>query len=116
MSQQVCDLESDLIVEGLRGRGEASPHIRKESSFGLHRTDRAVDSFLHLLACPKCRGMLTPGTSVLSCLRCNQQFPIDSGIPLLFHPHEAAASADVTETVKAFYEKNPFPNYDDLDT
>src|SRR5262249_55486319 len=38
------------------------------------------------------------------------------GIPSLFVATDAKkAGEDVTEMVKAFYEKTPFPNYDDLD-
>jgi len=38
-------------------------------------------------------------------------FPIEEGIVRAFVPHEPAAG-DVTETIKAFYEDNPFPNYE----
>ena len=44
-------------------------------------------------------------------------YPIDHGIPNLFAPSDPTMSdRDVTELVKAFYEKTPFPNYDDLDS
>jgi SAM-dependent methyltransferase len=42
-------------------------------------------------------------------------YPIHHGIPLLFEPDEGVVG-DVTETVRAFYEETPFPNYDDLDS
>jgi len=44
-------------------------------------------------------------------------YPVEEGIPRLFVPTSAAEAngQDVTETVKQFYEKTPFPNYDDLD-
>lgn len=42
-------------------------------------------------------------------------YPIQEGIPLLFHSH-TTQTGDVTNVVKAFYEENPFPNYDDLDS
>ena len=46
-----------------------------------------------------------------------RQYPIVDGIPCLFAPNEwPGDSTDVTDMVKAFYEKTPFPNYDDLDT
>lgn len=41
-------------------------------------------------------------------------FPIEGGIVKAFVPHETTA-ADVTETIKAFYEENPFPNYEGTD-
>jgi SAM-dependent methyltransferase len=44
-------------------------------------------------------------------------FPVQSGIPCLFAPNEWPAGVqDVTDIVKEFYEKTPFPNYDGLDT
>ena len=43
-------------------------------------------------------------------------FPVRSGIPCLFVPNEWREGAiDVTQDVKEFYEKTPFPNYDSLD-
>ena len=43
-------------------------------------------------------------------------YPVEEGIPRLFVPTDAfALSDDVTETVKAFYEETPFPNYEDVD-
>jgi carbamoyltransferase len=45
-------------------------------------------------------------------------YPVEEGIPRLFVPTrpEEANGRDVTDIVKQFYEKTPFPNYDDLDT
>jgi SAM-dependent methyltransferase len=34
----------------------------------------------------------------------------------LFWPTEGTSGADVTDVVKAFYERNPFPDYDDTDS
>src|ERR1700674_1595590 len=45
-------------------------------------------------------------------------YPVEEGILRLFVATESAAGGDftdVTELVKQFYEKTPFPNYDDLD-
>ena len=44
-------------------------------------------------------------------------YPVEEGIPRLFVPNTGtfAEGQDVTEIVKQFYEKTPFPNYDDLD-
>jgi carbamoyltransferase len=43
-------------------------------------------------------------------------YPVEEGIPRLFVLGETAENGrDVTELVKQFYEKTPFPNYDDLD-
>ena len=44
------------------------------------------------------------------------RYPVEDGIPMLFVPTDASAyTEDITETVKAFYEETPFPNYEDLD-
>ncbi len=72
---------------------------------------------LEMFACPKCGGTLRLDGEQLSCKNCNALYPSDNGIPLLFHPHDPAdQKRDVTDVVKSFYEKNPFPNYDDFDT
>jgi carbamoyltransferase len=43
-------------------------------------------------------------------------YPVEEGIPRLFVPTERITDGkDTTEIVKQFYEKTPFPNYDDLD-
>lgn len=45
-------------------------------------------------------------------------YTVEDGIPRLFVPCEdeiGSATGDVTDAVKQFYEKTPFPNYDDLD-
>lgn len=45
-----------------------------------------------------------------------RRYPVEDGIPCLFTPNEwPEGKSDVTDMVKAFYEKTPFPNYDDLD-
>jgi len=44
-------------------------------------------------------------------------YPVDNGILRLFVSTNASENgdADVTETVKQFYEKTPFPNYEEMD-
>lgn len=42
-------------------------------------------------------------------------YAVEDGIPRLFAASDAA-TADVTELVKAFYEETPFPNYDDIES
>lgn len=53
----------------------------------------------------------------MQCLNssCGSAFPVENGVPLLF-AYEEDHTQRVTDTVKAFYEENPFPNYDDLDS
>ena len=65
-------------------------------------------------SCPACAGDLNFGDDKVSCRRCERAFPIEDGIPLLFAPHDGDLR-NTTDTVKSFYEENPFPNYDDLD-
>ncbi len=42
------------------------------------------------------------------------RFPIEGGVIRAFIPHDRV-EVDVTLNMKAFYEANPFPNYDDVD-
>src|SRR5262249_3769508 len=44
-------------------------------------------------------------------------YPVEEGLPRLFVPTtvSTANGQDVLDTVKQFYEKTPFPNYDHLD-
>jgi SAM-dependent methyltransferase len=75
------------------------------------------DKYSEVLACPVCRGNLHPDDGRFVCEACARVFSTDNGIPLLFAPHDRQAQdGDVTDIVKAFYEENPFPNYDDIDS
>jgi SAM-dependent methyltransferase len=70
-----------------------------------------------LRRCPACRGPLgLADAPPIACGSCRRGFGVEEGIPLLFWPTEWTDRVDVTETVKAFYEETPFPNYDDLDS
>src|SRR5271167_4295378 len=70
-----------------------------------------------ILVCPVCGGGLDPACDAISCLSCGKTFPTDHGIPQLFWLNDwPADKPDVTEVMKSFYEKTPFPNYDDLDS
>ena len=71
-----------------------------------------------LLVCPACGGELDASTAELTCRSCERSFAIHNGIPLLFWPSDGGdgSVAEVTDRVKEFYEENPFPNYDDLDS
>jgi carbamoyltransferase len=53
-------------------------------------------------------GAVNPATSIT--------YQVEEGIPRLFVPTEGLREGqDVTEIVKQFYEKTPFPNYEDMD-
>jgi len=45
------------------------------------------------------------------------RYPVEDGIPRLFLPTEdrELSGASATDNVKKFYQKTPFPNYDDVD-
>jgi carbamoyltransferase len=76
-----------------------------------------ADGIADLLSSPCCRSALAPATDALACATCGQRFPRTDGVLQLYWPHDRAGSpGDVTETVQAFYEANPFPSYDDLET
>ena len=83
------------------------------------RTPSPAPDGLDRLVCPACRGRVVPGgaaPSTLSCAACRREFPIDDGIPLLYWPTDAAEVDRVSEIVKGFYEENPFPGYEDIDS
>jgi SAM-dependent methyltransferase len=68
-----------------------------------------------IFACPACGKELIFKGLGIRCLSCAAVFPVDGGIPLLFASDEGQTQR-VTEIVKAFYEENPFPNYDNFDS
>jgi SAM-dependent methyltransferase len=78
---------------------------------------RFLSEHIGLYQCPSCTRDLQIAGETLSCTGCGQVFPITNGIPQLFWPDdkELEAGSDITETVKAFYEETPFPDYDDFD-
>ena len=72
---------------------------------------------LGIFCCPRCQGSLTLSGDTLGCSACQRGFaPVDD-IPCLFWPNEwDPGKEDVTDRIKAFYEKNPFPDYDEYDS
>lgn len=76
-----------------------------------------ISRHLSILACPACGGTLHPERNTITCTSCSASYLVTDGIPQLYAPHDGtAAKGDVTETIKQFYEANPFPNYDDFDS
>ena len=66
-----------------------------------------------IFICPICGGDLDITPCTVSCRKCDHDFPVQDGIPLLFcHDKTAAHPGDVTDIVKSFYEESPFPDYD----
>jgi SAM-dependent methyltransferase len=77
---------------------------------------RAIDE---LLCCPVDGAPLVwdPSAERLNGESGCHTYPIQCGIPRLFTPnHWPAGKSDVTDIVKEFYERTPFPNYDGLDS
>jgi SAM-dependent methyltransferase len=72
---------------------------------------------LEIFACPSCRGDLEIAGDIIKCIKCRNSFNVEDDIPLLFWPHEEKdLKKNITETVKAFYEKTPFPDYEEFDS
>ena len=72
---------------------------------------------LEIFRCPRCGERLDLGGREFKCGGCNQSFPTEDNIPLLFWPNDWDESAgDVTDQVRAFYEETPFPSYDEFDS
>jgi SAM-dependent methyltransferase len=69
------------------------------------------------LQCPICGGQIDERRSSIACKGCSREFSVDSGIPQLFWQNDwPADKADVTLAMQSFYERSPFPNYDDFDS
>jgi len=69
-----------------------------------------------IFCCPLCNGPLEVVEEQIVCAQCGRRFQLDGGIPLLFAMDDRAAPTDdVTSRVKSFYERNPFPSYDDVE-
>ena len=87
----------------MRGMGEMPPRLRQYTA---------------RLWCPDCHGdvELTPDAAALGCTTCALRFSCDDGIPRLYWPTRRTMRQDVTDVVRAFYEKTPFPNYDGFDS
>lgn len=71
---------------------------------------------LSMFCCPRCQGDMSFDGEVLACAACRREFAPVDGIPGVFWPNEwEPGKEDVTERIKAFYEKTPFPDYDEHD-
>ena len=80
----------------------------------------AITKNIDILSCPACGGGLDfSDSSLFRCTSpdCRREFRQEDGVPRLFAPNEWDPNQpDITEKMKAFYEKTPFPNYDDFDS
>lgn len=69
---------------------------------------------IDIFICPVCRKEIEIIDDNIKCLNCHKIYKIENGISLLFVPNNwDNETEDVTETIKSFYEKTPFPNYED---
>lgn len=81
------------------------------------KTKTHFEKYIELLRCPACQSKLQNGGKKLKCIEAGHTFPIEKGIPEMFVPKEwQNGKLDVTDTVRQFYEKTPFPNYDEFDS
>jgi SAM-dependent methyltransferase len=69
-----------------------------------------------IFVCPACGGNLKWNAEEVQCEACQRAFPLQERIPRFFHRHDPGDKRDVTDIVKDFFETNPFPNYDELDS
>src|SRR6266487_2113015 len=69
------------------------------------------------LLCPICGGQIEERGALIACRNCAHEYSVDSGIPQLFwHNDWSADKPDITLDMQSFYEKSPFPNYNDFDS
>lgn len=69
---------------------------------------------MNLLLCPACQGKLGLNSDSLHCVSCTAKYSTHRDIPLLLAG--SSQETGTTNAVKAFYEANPFPSYDDFDS
>jgi SAM-dependent methyltransferase len=71
---------------------------------------------IDIFCCPKCSSNLSFDDGSFLCINCHQHFQVLDDVPMLFWPNDWDSSKeDVTDKIKSFYEKTPFPNYDEFD-
>lgn len=79
-------------------------------------TTCGLGQIIELLCCPKCGADLCLEDQGIVCGGCLHRFPVTESIPQLFWSNDwPSDKRDVTEAIQSFYEKTPFPNYDDTD-
>ncbi len=82
------------------------------------RVEDNQDEVLTSLWCSPCHGAeLALENGGATCTECGSHFSKEDRIWSMFWPHEPFDERNaVTQKVQAFYEQNPFPNYDDHDS
>ncbi|MFH1352504.1 MAG: methyltransferase domain-containing protein [bacterium] len=75
-----------------------------------------MEKHSEVFMCPSCGGNLEISDTGIKCGDCRNRYQIKDGIPLLFWTNEEKnKEGNITDTIKAFYEKTPFPNYEDFE-
>ncbi len=91
-----------------------------KSNIGQQKIITFLSKHLNILACPNCKGKLSINKTKqfhLKCSQCSQNFKFSAGIPLMFCQNNWNDNKiDVTKKINSFYEKNPFPNYEEIDS
>ena len=87
---------------------------------GLNQAENLTHMIDHadIFICPACggEGELKIIDDNIECPGCRNRYRVEDGIPLLFWPNEwNPTREDVTDKIKSFYEKTPFPNYEDFE-
>lgn len=114
--------EIDVLSVGHFIVRKAGPSKSRASMMGVGAAERPTDTAA--LVCPSCRGQLVaksadPAAGAphgVICAGCGHEFPVQRGIPLLYWPTDAGDVDKISEVVKGFYEENPFPGYEDIDS
>lgn len=71
---------------------------------------------ISIFICPFCGGELKISGKSIICKNHKRTYEIINGIPQFFEPNNwKSSSKDVTSEIQSFYEKSPFPDYDDID-
>jgi SAM-dependent methyltransferase len=71
---------------------------------------------IDIFMCPACGGDLKIVSDEIKCIECHNDYQVEDGIPKFFKPNEwDRTKKDVSNVVKSFYEKTPFPNYEEFE-
>lgn len=125
-----CDLDMLVIGRFIVSKADAS---RAGTGSGVRKSvsqDLAA-ACTRWLCCPYCKGKLDLGVRDgglvesgreagagvgIGCTECGAEFGSRGGIPLLYAPTDSESVDSISGRVRDFYEENPFPGYEDVDS
>lgn len=82
----------------------------------LTLNSNAASDSCDVLCCPKSGAVMRwHNGRYVSPMHADVQFPVEDGIIRAFLPNTGNGN-DVTSVMKSFYEENPFPNYDEMES